>query len=54
MKVVVWKDGSWKPVEHSHEYENDTDWLVTIPVAPEDIARVSQQLKDHERIVSAS
>lgn len=32
-KIVVWKDGSWKVVEHSWEYENDPDWLVTIPLS---------------------
>lgn len=29
---VVWKDGSYRRVQHSWEYENDPDWLVTIPI----------------------
>jgi len=34
MKIIVWKDGTYKPVPDnaSWEYENDPDWLVTIPV----------------------
>lgn len=33
-KVVVWKDGSHKVIEDgvTFEYENDDDWLTTIPL----------------------
>lgn len=32
--LVVWRDGSWKEVETNSawEYQNDADWLVTIPL----------------------
>lgn len=32
MKIVVWKDGSYRVFENgiTYEYENDDDWLVTI------------------------
>lgn len=31
--IVVWKDGTYKEViETTYEFENDKDWLVTIPV----------------------
>ena len=30
--IVVYKDGSWKKVEQSWEYENDPNWLCTIPI----------------------
>ena len=34
MNIVVWKDGSWKAINGpTWEYENDPDWLVTIPLA---------------------
>lgn len=31
METVVYKDGSFKHVEHSWEYRGDQDYLVTIP-----------------------
>lgn len=32
MKIVVWKDGTWlATTNQTWEYENDPDWLVTIP-----------------------
>lgn len=32
--IIVWKDGSYKFVEFNSawEFENDKDWLVTIPL----------------------
>lgn len=30
MKAVIYKDGSYKMVDVSWEYENDPDWLCTI------------------------
>lgn len=35
--IVVWKNGTYKTVEKSSswEYENDKDWLVTIPLSPD-------------------
>lgn len=30
MSIVVYKDGTYKKVEQSWEFENDPDWLVTI------------------------
>ena len=34
MKIVIWKDGTWKAVNGpTWEYENDADWLVTVPLA---------------------
>lgn len=33
MSIIVWKDGSWMLRNGpTWEYENDVDWLVTIPV----------------------
>lgn len=31
--TIVWKDGTYKSVKEneSHEYENDANWLATIP-----------------------
>jgi len=30
--IVVWKDGTWKVTDVSWEYENEHNWLVTIPI----------------------
>lgn len=37
MKIVVWKDGSYRYVENgvTWECEDDPNWLVTIPIPAE-------------------
>jgi len=48
MKIVVWKDGSYKSIEDdiTHEFENDKDWLTTIEV-PKDSQSEIESLKEH-------
>lgn len=41
-KIVVWKDGTYIYVEDgsTFEYENDKDWLVTIPLTHHNIIKL--------------
>lgn len=36
MKIVIWKDGTYKLIDDNitHEFENDKDWLITIETQP--------------------
>jgi len=35
--VVVWKDGTYKQTAKPGQYENDPNWLVTVPVLEEEV-----------------
>ncbi len=50
-EVVVWKDGTWKPVEYSWEYQGDPDFLVAIPVDAMSLERSAEHHRkfDDER-----
>ncbi len=50
-KIVVWKDGTWEYVQNgvTFEYENDPDWLCTIPlqnVIPKEVEAIENE---HQR-----
>lgn len=52
-KIVVWKDGTWKVDEQTWEYENDSNWLVTIPLNAETLSTEKERAAAPELLDAA-
>jgi hypothetical protein len=48
MKTVVYRDGTYKHVEHSWEHENDPDYLVTIDADAALLSRAEAAEKERD------